>query len=236
VTSLYCPFLSNYCDITTDYKRFSEADAIVYHMRDGIDRKTAEAKRHPKQRFVFALWESPAHTPNLQSYNQFFNWTMTYRFESDIITSYYSGNAYIHTSSQFYQIMLRENSTKKLNLKIQKIDHRPSDEILKMKKLGTAAALISNCGGSSNRLTFIKELTRYMDVKVYGRCGEGCPSNKNCREFIAENYYFILSFENSLCSEYTSKSLFLIEIKFFNFFFQLKNFLLHLNIQLFQLF
>ncbi|CAF1203569.1 unnamed protein product [Rotaria sp. Silwood1] len=208
MTSLYCPFLSNYCDITTDYNRFSEADAIVYHIRDHIDQKQAKEKRHPKQRFVFALWESPAHTPNLHSFNQFFNWTMTYRFNSHIITSYYSGNPYIHILSSYYQLMLNENSTRKLNLNIKTVDHQPSDEILQKKKLGIAAALISNCGGSSQRLRFIKELKRYIDVRIYGRCGEGCPGNIHCRKFIAENYYFILSFENSLCLDYTTEKFF----------------------------
>jgi hypothetical protein len=205
VTSLYCPFLSNHCDITSDFNRFSEADAIVYHMRDGFDKDIASQKRKPNQRVVFALWESPAHTPNLQSYRRFFNWTMTYRWKSDIIALYYSRNAYIHTSSEYYQLMLRENITKNLNLKLEKFDHRPSDEILSKKKLGLAAALISNCGGSSNRLKFINELKRYIPVTIYGRCGEGCPANINCRQYIADNYYFILSFENSLCSEYASK-------------------------------
>lgn len=204
MTSLYCPFLSDRCNIITDFKRFSEADAIVYHMRDGFDMKRAKENRHPRQRFVFNLWESPSHTPNLQPYRQFFNWTMTYRAQSHVITSYYSGNAYVHTSSDYYRIMLQENSTHKLNLKIKIHDHRPSDEILEKKKLGIAAALISNCGGTSKRLQFIKELKRYMDVKVYGRCGESCPPKINCRDFISQNYYFILSFENSLCSEYTS--------------------------------
>lgn len=213
MTSLSCPFLSNYCDITTDTNRFSQADAVVYHMRDGIDRNFANSKRHSRQRFVFALWESPAHTPNLQPYVDFFNWTMTYRFKSDIITSYYSGNAYIHTSSDFYRLMIHENITRKLNLTVIKRDHRPSDEIYNNKKLGFAAALISNCGGSSNRIAFIKKLQQYVDVKIYGRCGAGCPSNMNCRQYIAENYYFILSFENSLCQDYTSISSFFSQKK-----------------------
>jgi hypothetical protein len=205
VTTLFCPFLSNRCDITSDYNRFSEADAVVFHLRDGIDQKSAKEKRQSNQRFVFALWESPSHTPNLNPYRQFFNWTMSYRTKSHIVTSYYAGNPYVHTSSAFYRLMLQENSTRKLNLRVTAKDHRPSDEILQKKKLGTAAALISNCGGSSRRLEFIKNLKKYMDVRVYGRCGEGCPSNMNCREFIAQNYWFILSFENSLCTEYTSK-------------------------------
>ncbi|CAF0938105.1 unnamed protein product [Adineta ricciae] len=208
MTSLYCPFLSDRCDITHDFSRFLQADAVVYHLRDGIDMNRAKEKRLPNQRFVFALWESPAHTPNLQSYRQFFNWTMSYRFESHVITSYYSGNAYVHTSSDYYRAMLNENSTRKLNLKTRLPDHRPSDEVLQKKKLGTAAALISNCGGSSKRLEFIRGLQRYIDVKIYGRCGESCPPNINCRQFIAQNYYFILSFENSLCTDYTTEKFF----------------------------
>jgi hypothetical protein len=129
---------------------------------------------------------------------------MTYRLKSHIVATYYHEYGYIHTSSDYYRLLVRENSTRNLNLKTQKVDHRPSDEILQKKKLGTAAALISNCAGSSNRLGFIKELQRYTDVKVYGRCGELCPPNITCREFIAENYYFILSFENSFCTDYTS--------------------------------
>ena len=205
MTSLQCPFLANYCNITIDNDRFAQADAVVYHMRDGFDKNFANEKRQSHQRLVFALWESPAHTPDLKQYKNFFNWTMTYRWKSHIVSSYYSGNAYIHTSSDFYRLMLRENATKKLNLTVERFTHRPSDEILRKKKLGLAAALISNCGGTSNRLGLIKELQRYVDVKVYGRCGEGCPANTNCRKHIAENYYFILSFENSLCAQYTSE-------------------------------
>ena len=134
VNFLQCPFLSNSCQITADNNRFSEADAVVYHMRDGFDKAAADQKRKSNQRLVFALWESPPHTPNLQSYQKFFNWTMTYRFKSHIIASYFSGNAFIHTSSDFYQLMLRENATKKLNLKVQKSNHRPSDQIFRKEK------------------------------------------------------------------------------------------------------
>jgi alpha-1,3-fucosyltransferase len=204
VNTLYCPFLYNRCEITIDKNRFAEADAIIYHMRDGIDRNLVKEKRHSKQRIVFTLWESPAHTENAAAYREFFNWTMTYRFDSHIITSYYSGNPFIHTSSEFYRLMVHENATKKLNFTTKKSDHRPSDEVLKKKTMGTAAAIVSNCGGSSGRLAFINKLKQYTDVKIYGRCGERCPPNRDCRQFVAENYYYILSFENSLCTQYAS--------------------------------
>jgi len=214
-----CPFLIDYCDITIDDDRFSQADAVVYHMRDHVDIQGANSKRKAHQRFVFNLWESPAHTENLNRFKQFFNWTMTYRFQSDIITSYYSGNPYVHISSPFHQLMLKEKSMKNLNISFNKKLDQLTDEIFAKKKLGTAVALITNCGGSSGRMTFIQSLQKYIDVKIYGRCGESCPANRNCREFLAENYYFLLSFENSRCTEYASKSLidFTNRIRIFSF-------------------
>ncbi|CAF1334288.1 unnamed protein product [Adineta steineri] len=208
MTELSCPFLSNYCEVTDNKTLFSEADAVVYHMRDDINLREARRYRQPEQRFVFALWESPSHTPNLKSYKKFFNWTMTYRFKSHIIAPYYSSNAYIHTSSDYYKFLIKENATKNLNLQFQKPIYRPSDSILEEKKLGTIAALISNPGGSSGRLMFIKHLKRYIDIKVYGRQGEPCPTSVNCMEFISKNYYFFLSFENSLCRDYTTEKFF----------------------------
>ncbi len=205
MTQLSCPYLADYCDITTDKHFFSDADAVVYHMRDDINLKEAKKYRNSEQRFVFALWESPRHTPNLKRYKGFFNWTMTYRFKSHIITSYYSSDSYMHTASDYYQFLIKENEKKNLNLQFKKLDHQLSDEILANKKLGTVSAIISNCAVSSDRLYLIKQLERYIDVKIYGRCGEKCPAKVDCREFVAKNYYFFLSFENSLCTDYTSK-------------------------------
>ncbi|UJR27299.1 hypothetical protein I4U23_008594 [Adineta vaga] len=207
MTGLSCPYLANYCDITSDKTFFSDADAVVYHARDPIDREEAKKNRHQRQRFVFALWESPAHTDSLKSYNSFYNWTMTYRFTSHIVASYYS-NTYLHKSSDYYQFLLRENATRGLPWTFGQLDHQPSDEILAEKKLGTVAALISNQGGSSRRLYYIKYLKRYIDVTVYGKHSVPCPKDVDCVEFIAKNYYFYLSFENSLCQDYTTEKFF----------------------------
>jgi hypothetical protein len=204
VTQLSCPFLSDYCDITTDKNLFSQADAVVYHMRDEIDRYYAEKYRRPNQRFVFTLWESPVYTPDLKSFDKFFNWTMTYRFKSDIVASYYFNQAFMHKSNRYYELMMNESARRNLHLSVKKIDHELSDEILANKKLGTAAALISNCNAPSKRWKLIVRLKRYVDLKLYGRCGEPCPENVDCREFIAKNYYFFFSFENSLCQDYIS--------------------------------
>ncbi len=47
-------------------------------------------------------------------------------------------------------------------------------------------------------------------MTIYGKCGKPCPKSTtneilDCRAYIAENYYFMLAFENSYCYDYTSK-------------------------------
>ena len=49
-----------------------------------------------------------------------------------------------------------------------------------------------------------------MDVTVYGKCGHPCPQSADgkridCRTYLAEHYYFLLTFENSYCEDYISK-------------------------------
>lgn len=56
----------------------------------------------------------------------------------------------------------------------------------------------------------IMELQKYMDVTVYGKCGHPCPKSADgkridCRAYLAEHYYFLLTFENSYCEDYISK-------------------------------
>ncbi len=59
-------------------------------------------------------------------------------------------------------------------------------------------------------MLLISKLQQYVDVTVYGKCGKPCPKSTtnetiDCRAYIAENYYFILAFENSYCQDYASK-------------------------------
>jgi hypothetical protein len=140
VSEIFCPFLNNYCELTNDITRFKQADAVVYHMINKINRSNEIMKhRHSSQRFIFALWEPPTHTRNLRSYDKFFNWTMTYRFDSHIYASYYAENAY----------HLRKHD----RLKSMVSDYQSNEEIVVLhenidttKKKGTVAALISNVG------------------------------------------------------------------------------------------
>ena len=80
-------------------------------------------------------------------------------------------------------------------------------------KPGFAVALISNCRASNNRLTLIRELQRYIPVKIYGKCGVLCPTHfknnrtGNCRDIIAAEFKFFFAFENSICKDYITEKI-----------------------------
>lgn len=186
-----CPVTN--CQTTIDKNRSSEADYVVVHMRNGIDQNFPKY-RPASQRWIFLLYESPMHASDMKKYNNFFNLTATYRINSDF-SSIYQGtgmkwekNPKFEQNSNFYD-----------------------------KKKHFSSALISNCDPSSKRLSYIKEMKKYIDVDLYGRCGKPCPKTNqkgekitDCREFAKNNYKFFFSFENSLCKDYVTEKFFLI--------------------------
>ena len=190
-----CPLLVNTCRVTIDHKFFPESDAALFHLRESINyKKLNDLKRQPNQRFVFFLKESPVHSPVLSSeqHSHIFNYTQTYRPDSDITATtlqnlFWLFNYKIYPDYDFKSIMKTKISGKIL------------------------VAIISNCGGSSNRLKYINELRQYISVDVYGKCGKSCPTILNCRSYAYSTYKFYLAFENSLCEEYvTEKFLFTV--------------------------
>ncbi|CAH8625279.1 unnamed protein product [Schistosoma guineensis] len=78
------------------------------------------------------------------------------------------------------------------------------------------AWFVSNCAAKSPRLQYAEELSKYISVDIYGKCGtKVCsrnlindPSLLDCFKLIRQNYKFYLSFENSLCSWYITEKLY----------------------------
>lgn len=74
------------CIVTGDERDIRTADAVVIHVQHGTIPSLSE--RHPAQRWVFLSDESPVNSfsmarkkPNLTSWANVFNWSMTYRYE-----------------------------------------------------------------------------------------------------------------------------------------------------------
>ena len=75
-------------------------------------------------------------------------------------------------------------------------------------KTRLVAWFVSNCNTASRREDFVKELREYVDVDIYGACGEfDCPRAKEeeCLGMLTDHYKFYLSFENSVCRDYITE-------------------------------
>ena len=63
----------------------------------------------------------------------------------------------------------------------------------------------------ARRETYVKKLKTFFPVDVYGKCGKlECPRNNETACFLKleKEYKFYLSYENSLCKDYTTEKFF----------------------------
>uniref|UniRef100_A0A336LTI5 Fucosyltransferase n=1 Tax=Culicoides sonorensis TaxID=179676 RepID=A0A336LTI5_CULSO len=176
-----CPV--NTCKITGGREHAAKADLILYKdyfIPTGVE-------RHPSQIFMLYLLECPYHTPNIK-FPDSFNWTATYRRDSDIVAPYEKWEYY--------------------DPRIKQIEQDRNYALNKTKKV---AWFVSNCGARNGRLQFAHELQKYIDVDIYGFCGEyKCPRSnaEKCFEVLDHDYKFYLAFENSNCKDYITEKFF----------------------------
>ncbi|XP_064093767.1 alpha-(1,3)-fucosyltransferase C-like isoform X2 [Macrobrachium nipponense] len=180
----------NSCFTTSDRSLFSleEVDAVVWHSRS--DDQSLPSKRSPHTRYVFWSWESAHYMfDNLQQFKNVFNWTFTYRVDSDFPNPF----------SAVYRRLVPKPVSVGKNYASGK------------KRL--AAWFVSNCETKSGRERLVKKLKKWIRIDVYGRCGSyKCPwkngKSNNCYELIERKYKFYFSFENSLCKDYATEKIF----------------------------
>ena len=80
--------------------------------------------------------------------------------------------------------------------------------------------MVSHCKTQSKREDYMAELSKYIKVDVFGKCGNYTSEclNKDlpCTKEIIEGYKFYFAAENSICKEYfTGKHPYYVEDKFF---------------------
>lgn len=139
-------------------------------------------------RYIFGNGETPLrfHGRNVQyAFDNFYNWTMTYRFDSDIVRRH----GYTVKSKTDYVM--------------------PSPDFVRAKNR-SVAWFVSNCNTAvSRRWELAQKLSKYIDVDIYGSCGNfTCKNHDKCNDMLENNYRFYLSFENSYCKDYTTEKLF----------------------------
>ncbi|EFA08198.2 Glycoprotein 3-alpha-L-fucosyltransferase A-like Protein [Tribolium castaneum] len=175
------------CQLTYDETALKTADIVIFHLHRMKPGDLPTRKTSPQsQIWAFLTDESPHHTflsrNNLTNYNGAFNWSMTYRMDSDIPVPY-------------GRTVLRKTPI--------------TDESILKRRDVLVAIMGSNCGGNNKRWDYVKELQKHIAVDTYGGCGtiKTCPGHfkMDCPQ-IGE-YMFYLAFENSNCDEYVTEKL-----------------------------
>lgn len=196
---LWTPFFGNYnythplktsgcthtnCFFTSNKSQLEISDALIIHHRD-FDPEKIPKRFNFQQIWIWFNHESPVHTPhNLHYLNGKINWTINYRLDADITDLPYLVNRTSH-----YEL---------------KKDYS-------LNKNKPLVWFVSHCKTPGKRENYIQHLNRSLGVDVYGRCGNlECqpPMSSECYKKILPQYYFYLSFENSICMDYVTEKFF----------------------------
>ena len=171
-----------------------EADAVLVQSK-AIFFLSPPPRRDKDQVFVLAVRdvfkrvEKADQDVKAKQWLPLFNWTMTYRLDSDIVYKY----------SNIHKRMTKIHSVRK------------NYEWIFSQKERSATWIVSHCSTSSRREEFVKDLQKVIDIDIFGACGTQalCPkSTQTCFEDIARKYKFYLAFENTYYTDYVSEKLF----------------------------
>uniref|UniRef100_A0A2A4J738 Fucosyltransferase n=1 Tax=Heliothis virescens TaxID=7102 RepID=A0A2A4J738_HELVI len=212
-------FLNRACPVTNCFvssdrqllKGVQNYDVVVFHGPELITRRNLllPTSRLPHQKYIFMSMESSDYYPICEpKYNNYFNWTWTYKINSD---------------SYFGYIVIKDKEGKaigpKEEMQWEKVENmKPINDTIKTKiskKKYAAAWFVSNCNARSGRYGVARqleaELAKYnMTVDIFGFCGKKkCPKDnvEKCMRMIETDYYFYLSFENSMSADYVTEKL-----------------------------
>lgn len=190
------------CILSYEDKDLHRAHAVVFHIQF-MGTSNMPLRNRADQRWIMLMDESPMYllsSPQKTSvYDDVFNWTMTYRMNSDVPVPYgrtikkktlESLQYHSQVSKAFWKANVMSSKTKLL------------------------VAMISHCSGKNRRINYIKKLKSLLQdhLDIIGHCMNGnstvCPRHftKDCS--ILSSYKFYLSFENSNCREYITEKVF----------------------------
>lgn len=167
--SIECPVTD--CILTNNREllpAITDYDALVFHIAEPWSYSMFEKVpklRSLRQIYVAANMESPAHTKHLlEGDHHFFNWTMTYRLDSEVVWNY---NNFVDGDTG---TLVAPSERPQWRKDFEEYYNETLLE-LAMEKSKMGAQFVSHCGTISKRDDLVREIARWIQVDVYGKCG-----------------------------------------------------------------
>ena len=176
------------CKMIFNKDEFQKSSAVMFSIGDkgmGPRPPISAATRNPDQAWIFYSLESPIHIRlskyNDPQWNQAMNWSWTYRTDADIFHPYGILQTRLEPPTKNYTAIFRQ-------------------------KTKMAAWAVSHCSTQSRREEYVKLMSNYTQVDIYGRCGRHYPND--FKQVIERDYKFYMGFENSICQDYVTEKTF----------------------------
>lgn len=199
------------CYIVDDidfFRDVTDYDAILFNSIDLTIETKLPKVRSDKQIYVFVSTESSANYLMHEKFNWFFNYTWTYKLDSDICYPYFV------TRNKRGEVIAPCKNIKWMN--INDMDPISNSIKSKLRKKKIAATwFVTNCR-PNKRIDYLRDLRNALqkfnhNVDVFGFCDANKKCLKDdmddCFALIESDYYFYLSFENSDTRDYVTEKL-----------------------------
>ncbi|XP_055471376.1 alpha-(1,3)-fucosyltransferase 4 [Psammomys obesus] len=169
-------------DEALELRVFDDQEGAVMLAREALE---TAGSRPPGQRWVWMNFESPSHTPGLRGLaRDLFNWTLSYRTDSDVFVPY----GFLYPRSH-------------------PADQPPGLGPPLARKRGLVAWVVSHWNERMARVRYYHQLSQHVSVDVFGRAGPGQPLPASGLLHTVARYKFYLAFENSQHVDYITEKL-----------------------------
>lgn len=198
------------CYLTSNKNFFldpTDYDVILFNAVDVFTGMDLPLARSDNQLYVFISTESESNYRKSDDFNYFFNYTWTYKLNSDIVYPYFI------VRNKRGEVVAPKTHVHWIKHKYMWPTETSVIEKFQNKSIG-AAWFVSNCVATNRRIEYLRDLRLAFDklghqVDVFG----GCEANKACSRYkmddclalVEANYYFYLSFENSFSDDYVTE-------------------------------
>lgn len=178
----YCPEVQ--CNVIFTSRRgysvTKESDMAIFHHLGNWNISDFESDRPPDLILAYMTRECPFLTHNTVDLEAF-NWTISYRSSSDFPIPY-------GTMKRLAPSPLRRKNWASGKTKL-------------------VAWFGSNCNRTSwPRTEFVRNLSKFVDIDMYGLCGDLVCEERSCLEKI-RSYKFYLALENHVCVDYVTEKM-----------------------------
>jgi len=184
------------CRFTYNKSLLHTADAGVFHGNDipGNIHEMSKNRTNFEQRWVYQTQENAYNGGrDAGNFNGIFNWTMTYRIDSDSPFTYL----------EYFGLTPEERA--KVNPNVNYAEG----------KTNLVTWSVSHCNTASKRDQVVQKLTEFLPISINGRCAHLFPKRLNvsacgrrhspgCTQFYKSTKFY-LAFENGMCEDYITE-------------------------------